>query len=93
MLGGHAVAVEADITQPERAEGAVHDTLDRFGRLDVLVNSAGIMLLNSALHTTVEEWDRMISLNVAALAAHHPRRGSLPHRRSGDLRRGRWPTW
>lgn len=65
--GGHAVAVEADITEPERAYQAVQDTLDRFGRLDVLVNNAGIMLLNTALHTTVEEWDRMISLNVAAL--------------------------
>ncbi len=76
-LGGHAVAVEADITQPERAEGAVHDTLDRFGRLDVLVNSAGIMLLNSALHTTVEEWDQMISLNVAALA--HITHAAVPY--------------
>jgi NADP-dependent 3-hydroxy acid dehydrogenase YdfG len=66
-LGGHAVAVEADITEPERAYAAVQGTLDRFGRLDVLVNNAGIMLLNSALHTTVEEWDRMIALNVAAL--------------------------
>jgi NADP-dependent 3-hydroxy acid dehydrogenase YdfG len=66
-LGGHAVTVEADITEPERASQAVQDTLDRFGRLDVLVNNAGIMLLGSALHAMLEEWDRMISLNVSAL--------------------------
>jgi NADP-dependent 3-hydroxy acid dehydrogenase YdfG len=65
--GGCAIAIEADITDPARAEEVVQRTLDRLGRLDVLVNNAGVMLLNSALHTTVDEWDRMISLNVSAL--------------------------
>ena len=65
--GGHAVAVPADVTDPEQAERAVQDALDRFGRLDVLVNNAGIMLLGTALHTTLEEGDRMISLNVSAV--------------------------
>jgi NADP-dependent 3-hydroxy acid dehydrogenase YdfG len=76
-LGGIAVAVEGDITDSERAEGAVQETLDRFGRLDVLVNNAGIMLLNSALHTTLGEWDRMISLNVAALV--HVTHAAIPY--------------
>ncbi|MWA03417.1 SDR family NAD(P)-dependent oxidoreductase [Actinomadura sp. LD22] len=75
--GGHAVAVRADITEPERAEDAVQQTLDRLGRLDVLVNNAGIMLLGSALHTSVEEWDRMVSLNVAALL--HVTHAAVPH--------------
>ncbi|GAA2118159.1 SDR family oxidoreductase [Actinomadura napierensis] len=76
-LGGRAVAVEADITEPERAEDAVQEALDRLGRLDILVNSSGIMLLNSALHTTIEEWDRMISLNVKALM--HVTHAAVPH--------------
>ncbi|MEU8122475.1 SDR family NAD(P)-dependent oxidoreductase [Spirillospora sp. NPDC049024] len=75
--GGHAVAVEADITEPERAEGAVQETLDRLGRLDILVNNAGIRLLSSALHTAVEEWDRMVALNVAALL--HITHAAVPH--------------
>jgi NADP-dependent 3-hydroxy acid dehydrogenase YdfG len=75
--GGHAVAVPADIVEPARAEQAVQDTMDRFGRLDVLVNNAGIMLLNSALQTTVEEWDRMVSLNVAALL--HVTHAAVPY--------------
>ncbi|MFG2020742.1 SDR family oxidoreductase [Actinomadura geliboluensis] len=76
-FGGYAVAVEADLTEPDRAEDAVQEALDRFGRLDVLVNDAGIMLLNSALHTTVEEWDRMVAVNVAALL--HVTHAAVPH--------------
>jgi NADP-dependent 3-hydroxy acid dehydrogenase YdfG len=75
--GGHAVAIEADITDPDGADEVVQRTLDRLGRLDVLVNNAGIMLLNSALHTTVAEWDRMISLNVAALL--HVTHAAVPY--------------
>jgi NADP-dependent 3-hydroxy acid dehydrogenase YdfG len=69
--------VEADITEPECAYEAVQETLERFGRLDILVNNAGIMLFNSALHTTVEEWDRMVSLNVTALL--HITHAAVPH--------------
>jgi NADP-dependent 3-hydroxy acid dehydrogenase YdfG len=75
--GGTAVAIEADITDPERADEVVQRALDRLGRLDILVNNAGIMLLNSALHTTVEEWDRMISLNVGALL--HITHAAIPY--------------
>ncbi|MEV5828618.1 SDR family NAD(P)-dependent oxidoreductase [Spirillospora sp. NPDC052242] len=66
-LGGHAVEIPLDITEPDKAEEAVQDTLDRLGRLDVLVNNADLRLLDTALHTTVDEWDRMVALNVAAL--------------------------
>ncbi|MFI7455398.1 SDR family NAD(P)-dependent oxidoreductase [Nonomuraea sp. NPDC049714] len=75
--GGEAVALEADITEADRADDMVQDTLDRFGRLDILVNNAEIMLFGSALHATVEEWDRMISLNVAGLV--HVTHAAVPH--------------
>ncbi|RSM91452.1 KR domain-containing protein [Kibdelosporangium aridum] len=76
-LGGHAIAVIADITEPEFASQAVEDTHDRLGRLDVLVNNAGIMLFDTALHTAIEEWDRMISLNVSALV--HVTHAAVPY--------------
>jgi len=76
-LGGHAVPLAADLAEPERAEEVVLDTLERLGRLDVLVNNAGIMLLNSALHTTLEDWDRMISVNLAALL--HVTHAAVPY--------------
>ena len=43
--GGSALVVEADITDRTQAEAAVQQTVQRFGRLDTLVNNAGLMLL------------------------------------------------
>jgi NADP-dependent 3-hydroxy acid dehydrogenase YdfG len=75
--GGESLVVEADITDPESAERAVADALDRFARLDILVNNAGIMLLGTALHTRVGEWDRMVALNVRALL--HVTHAAVPY--------------
>jgi NADP-dependent 3-hydroxy acid dehydrogenase YdfG len=75
--GGNALVIEADITDPDRAAEAVQVTLDRFGRLDVLVNNAGIMLLGTALHAALEDWDRMIALNVEALV--HVTHAAVPY--------------
>ncbi|MEV4234713.1 SDR family oxidoreductase [Nocardia sp. NPDC050408] len=76
-LGGCAIAVAADITEPELAYQAVEQAHDRLGRLDVLVNSASIMVFDTALHTPIEEWDRMISLNVSALL--HVTHAAVPY--------------
>jgi NADP-dependent 3-hydroxy acid dehydrogenase YdfG len=75
--GGTALVVEADITDSERALETVQETLDRFGRLDVLVNNAGIMLLGTALHANVEDWDRMVALNIEALL--HVTHAAVPY--------------
>jgi NADP-dependent 3-hydroxy acid dehydrogenase YdfG len=75
--GGTALVIEADLTDPDRAAEAVQITLDRFDRLDVLVNNAGVMLLGTALHTTVQEWDRMVDLNVRALL--HVTHAAVPY--------------
>lgn len=74
---GIGVPIEADITDPAAAEEVVQRTLDRLGRLDILVNNAGVMLFNSALHTTVEDWDRMVALNVSALL--HVTHAAIPY--------------
>jgi NADP-dependent 3-hydroxy acid dehydrogenase YdfG len=63
-IGGTAIAVQADITDPGLAEEAVTRTLEGFARLDILVNTADIMLHGTALHATLGDWDRMIALNV-----------------------------
>jgi NADP-dependent 3-hydroxy acid dehydrogenase YdfG len=75
--GGRAVAIEADVTDQVQAAGAVRRTVDELGRLDTLVNNAGVMLLGPAESAPVEEWERMVALNVLGLlyVAH----ASLPH--------------
>jgi NADP-dependent 3-hydroxy acid dehydrogenase YdfG len=75
--GGVTLVVEADITEPDVAEQAVTMTMERFARLDILVNNAGIMLMGTALHSRVSDWDRMIELNVEAVL--HVTHAAVPH--------------
>jgi NADP-dependent 3-hydroxy acid dehydrogenase YdfG len=74
--GGAALAVEADITDRTQAEAAVQQAVERFGRLDTLVNNAGLMLLGPVVGADAQEWDRMIAINVQGLLS---TRAALPH--------------
>src|SRR4051794_3207069 len=65
--GGTALVVEADITDRAQAEAAVERTVEHFGRLDTLVNNAGLMLLGPVVGADAEEWERMIAVNVQGL--------------------------
>jgi len=65
--GGTAELIEADVTDRVAAEGAVADAVRTFGRLDVVVNNAGVMLLGPALDAPLEEWERMVQLNLTGL--------------------------
>ncbi|PUB31997.1 NADP-dependent 3-hydroxy acid dehydrogenase YdfG [Promicromonospora sp. AC04] len=75
--GGTALAIEADITDRTQAEAAVQTVADRFGRLDVLVNNAGLMLLGPVVGADVEEWERMLAINVRGLL--YTTNAALPH--------------
>jgi len=61
------LAIEADITDRDQAISAVETTASELGRLDIVVNNAGVMLLGNIVDAPVEEWDRMIALNVQGL--------------------------
>jgi len=75
--GGEVVAIEADVSSQEQAQALVEQTVSELGRLDTLVNNAGVMLLGPVLDAPLEEWERMIAVNVQGLlyCAH----AALPH--------------
>jgi NADP-dependent 3-hydroxy acid dehydrogenase YdfG len=75
--GGRAEVIEADITDSAQAERAVAEAVGTFGRLDTLVNNAGVMLLGPVEGAPVEEWDRMIAINLQGLL--YVTRAALPH--------------
>jgi len=62
-----ALAIEADITQRDEATGAVERTVQELGRLDTVINNAGVMLLGDAGEAPLEEWERMVAINVQGL--------------------------
>lgn len=75
--GGTAVAIESDITDRAQAEDLVERTVKTLGRLDTVVNNAGVMLLGPALEAPIEEWERMVDLNVKGLL--YVAKAALPH--------------
>jgi NADP-dependent 3-hydroxy acid dehydrogenase YdfG len=75
--GGTSVAIESDVTDRSQAEALVESTVDRLGRLDTVVNNAGVMLLGPALEAPIEEWERMVDLNVKGLL--YVAKAALPH--------------
>jgi NADP-dependent 3-hydroxy acid dehydrogenase YdfG len=62
--GGTAVPVELDVTNRASLQAFAQMALSQFGRIDVLVNNAGVMLLAPLSDLRTEEWDRMIDVNI-----------------------------
>ncbi|MCA1688191.1 MAG: SDR family NAD(P)-dependent oxidoreductase, partial [Actinobacteria bacterium] len=77
--GGEAIAVQADVSDPEQAQSLIDQTMERFRRIDVLVNNAGINVDRTLSKLSVEDWDKVIQvdLNSAFYTVH----AALPHMR------------
>jgi NADP-dependent 3-hydroxy acid dehydrogenase YdfG len=75
--GATAVVITADVTKQAEAERAVEQTVSRLGRLDTLINNAGVMLLGPVIDAPVEEWERMVQINLLGLL--YCTHAALPH--------------
>ncbi|HEX4656648.1 MAG TPA: SDR family NAD(P)-dependent oxidoreductase [Streptosporangiaceae bacterium] len=65
--GGTALVLECDVTDEQQATGAVERTVSELGRLDTLINNAGVMLLGPVAGAPMREWQQMVELNVLGL--------------------------
>lgn len=62
--GGHAVGVQADITKTADLQKMIQTAVDTYGRLDVLVNNAGVETRTSLLETTEADYDKVMTINM-----------------------------
>jgi acetoacetyl-CoA reductase len=62
--GDQAVAIGADVADPEQAQQLIEETVGRYGRIDVLVNNAGIVIDRSMKKLTPEEWDKVVQVDL-----------------------------
>jgi NADP-dependent 3-hydroxy acid dehydrogenase YdfG len=75
--GGVALSLDADVSDRMQATEAVQRAVNELGRLDTLVNNAGIMLLAPALGSSLADWEQMVALNL--LGTLYVTHAALPH--------------
>ena len=76
-LGRRALAITADVAEPTDVERMVAQTLRQFGQLDILVNNAAVAGPKLVIDTTLEDWNRMIGVNLTGV--YLCSRAVLPH--------------
>ncbi len=81
LIGGKALAIQADSADVEAVKGAVEKTVATFGRLDVLVNNAGTAIPKTFEETTLEEMDRVLDINIRGVFV--ATQAALKHMKSG----------
>ena len=75
--GGKAIGLTTDVTKRAEVEALVRKAVDSFGRVDVIVNNAGIMPIAPIEAVRVDEWDRQIDVNIKGLL--YGVAAALPH--------------
>jgi len=66
-MGGEAIAVKVNVADPVDVRSMVEKTVEKFGRVDVLINNAGIAIQKPALDMTLDEWRKIIDVNLTGV--------------------------
>ncbi len=66
-LGGEAIALQADVSKADQVDAMIKATMDKFGRIDVFVNNAGITRDTLLLRMKPEDWQAVIDLNLTGV--------------------------
>ena len=64
-LGRECLVQAGDVSDPDTAQKLAEDAIRAFGRIDILVNNAGVMMRSSTLETEVEDWQRILNVNLS----------------------------
>jgi NADP-dependent 3-hydroxy acid dehydrogenase YdfG len=75
--GGSATPIVADVTDERQAAAAVEQAVDELGRLDTVVANAGTMLLGPIVGAPIEQWQRMVEINLLGLM--YTAHAAVPH--------------
>jgi len=62
--GRRAVALGVDVSKPEQVEGMINKAIDTFGRIDVLMNNAGVGLSGEMRHLSLQDWEWIMGINL-----------------------------
>jgi NAD(P)-dependent dehydrogenase (short-subunit alcohol dehydrogenase family) len=65
--GGEALAVPCDVTEPAQIQAAVDRTVEHYGRIDILINNAGLTFKAPAEEYGLEDWNRIIQVNLTGV--------------------------
>ena len=65
-LGRDCLIINSDLSQKEGPEKVARKALDYYGTIDVLINNAGVTLLDSVLSTDIEDWEKVLATNLSA---------------------------
>ncbi len=83
--GGEAVAIQADVSDPNDAQRLIDQTVEQYGRIDILVNNAGINVDKPMKKLEVEDWDKVIQLDLNG--CFYTVHAALPHMLEQELGR------
>lgn len=79
--GRQAIFAPCDVSNPQQVEAAVNTAVTRWGRIDVVVNDAAMMTFSPLVQLTVEQWDRVLAVNLRSVFLFC--KYAVPHMRAG----------